>query len=76
MGMGMGMGGEPGAGGQGSAAIVINWENFNFPPCLHLVHFSVGELQGSLRRYALFVYLSYTIMLSVLGLNRTSINPC
>ena len=52
--------------------MVIDWDKYNFPPCLHLVHFSVSELEGSLRRYALLVYLSYTIMLSVLGLNRIS----
>ena len=68
---------ESGLGGVQGGEIgkdpVIHWENYNFPPCLHVVHFSLGELQGALRRHVLFVYLSYTIMLGVLGLNRISL---
>ena len=55
---------------------VINWEDYNFPLCLHLVHFSLTELQGSMKRYSLNVYLSYIIILCVLVTNRKLIIFC
>ena len=54
---------------QTNNATAINWNDYNFPPCLHLVHFSLGELQGSVKRFVLKVYLSYMIVLSVLLIN-------
>jgi hypothetical protein len=47
----------------------INWNDYNYPPCLHLVHFSLSELQGTVKRFALNVYLSFIIIIVVLILN-------
>ena len=30
-----------------SSAPNINWENYNFPPCINLFHFTYGELEGN-----------------------------
>jgi len=48
----------------------INWSNYNFPPCLHIVHFSLTELQGKLRSFVASIYLSYLILLAILFINR------
>lgn len=53
-----------------NSASPINWNDYNFPPCLHLVHFSLGELQGTVKRFVLKVYLSYMIVVAVLWVNR------
>ena len=47
----------------------INWANYNFPPCLRIVHFSISELHGALKRFVLCVYISFLIIIAVLILN-------
>ena len=53
----------------------INWDDYNYPPCLHLIHFSLSELQGSVKRFVLQVYLSFMIIVSVLLINCTLVCP-
>ena len=48
----------------------INWNDYNFPPFLHLVHFSLSELQGPVKRFVLNAYLSFVIVVIVLCINR------
>ena len=48
----------------------INWADYNFPPFIRIVHFSLAELQGTLRRYVACLYLGYLILLGVQGINR------
>eukprot|EP00826_Nyctotherus_ovalis_P010359 TRINITY_DN1273_c0_g1_i3.p1 TRINITY_DN1273_c0_g1~~TRINITY_DN1273_c0_g1_i3.p1 ORF type:complete len:122 (+),score=31.33 TRINITY_DN1273_c0_g1_i3:112-477(+) len=50
----------------------INWNNFNFPPCLNLVHFSLSELRGSLKSFVLLIYFSYLITIAVMVINLLS----
>ncbi len=47
----------------------INWSDYNYPPCLHLVHFDLSELRGTIKRFALNVYLSFVIIICVLLIN-------
>ena len=47
----------------------INWKDYNFPPCLHLVHFSLTELSGRVKRVVLNMYLSFLIVVFVLLVN-------
>ena len=47
----------------------INWSDYNFPPCLHIVHFSLAELQGPIKRFVLCIYLSFLIIIGVLIIN-------
>eukprot|EP00164_Ancoracysta_twista_P001149 GFYU01001507.1.p1 GENE.GFYU01001507.1~~GFYU01001507.1.p1 ORF type:complete len:212 (-),score=54.18 GFYU01001507.1:113-748(-) len=47
----------------------INWENYNYPPYLRLVHVDFTELQGEAQRTAVFVHRAYILMMSTLGLN-------
>ena len=47
----------------------IKWTVYNYPPCLHLVHFDLSELRGSVRTFVLCVYLSFLIIVIVLILN-------
>jgi len=47
----------------------INWNDLNFPPCLNLVHFSLSELKGNLKRFVLIIYLSYLITVVVMLIN-------
>ena len=50
----------------------INWNDFNFPPFLGLVHFSLAELKGTLKSFVLIIYLSYLVTISVMIINRMS----
>ena len=47
----------------------IDWNDYNFPPCLHLVHFSLSELQGTVKRFVMNVYISFVIVVCVLLIN-------
>ena len=47
----------------------INWNDYNYPPCLHLVHFNLSELRGSVKTFVLCLYLSFMIIVVVLILN-------
>eukprot|EP00826_Nyctotherus_ovalis_P056946 TRINITY_DN7774_c0_g1_i6.p1 TRINITY_DN7774_c0_g1~~TRINITY_DN7774_c0_g1_i6.p1 ORF type:complete len:108 (-),score=18.56 TRINITY_DN7774_c0_g1_i6:251-574(-) len=47
----------------------INWGDYNFPPCIRMVHFSLGELQGGLRSFVARVYLTYLLLISILLIN-------
>lgn len=44
---------------------VINWEDFNFPPCLNLVHFSLSELRGPLKKFVLNAYVAFLLIVMV-----------
>eukprot|EP00826_Nyctotherus_ovalis_P022550 TRINITY_DN1745_c0_g2_i17.p2 TRINITY_DN1745_c0_g2~~TRINITY_DN1745_c0_g2_i17.p2 ORF type:complete len:215 (+),score=46.32 TRINITY_DN1745_c0_g2_i17:124-768(+) len=50
----------------------INWNDYNFPPCIHIVHFSLAELQGPVKRFVLCIYLSFLIIIGVLIINLLS----
>jgi len=56
----------------GSGQGGINWQNYNFPPCINLVHFSLDELQGTLRRFVLCQYLNFIIIIFIQLFNRIS----
>ena len=47
----------------------IDWSDYNFPPFIHIVHFSISELEGSLRRFVVCIYINYLILLGILLLN-------
>ena len=47
----------------------INWAEYNFPPCIHLVHFSISELKGPVKRFVLCIYLSFITVITVLIIN-------
>ncbi len=47
----------------------INWNEYNFPPFLRLVHFRLDELQGPVKRFVLNAYASFMIVVSVLLIN-------
>ena len=59
----------PASAGSTNSSSGINWSDYNFPPCLHLVHFSLSELQGSIKRFVLNLYLSFMIIFVVLLIN-------
>eukprot|EP00826_Nyctotherus_ovalis_P063901 TRINITY_DN9369_c0_g1_i9.p1 TRINITY_DN9369_c0_g1~~TRINITY_DN9369_c0_g1_i9.p1 ORF type:complete len:223 (-),score=43.95 TRINITY_DN9369_c0_g1_i9:223-891(-) len=50
----------------------INWANYNFPPCVRIVHFSLSELHGALKRFVLCIYLSFLLIVAVLLTNSNS----
>ena len=54
----------------GSSSDGINWENYNWPCCIRLVHFSLDELQGTLKRFVLCQYLNFIIIVIVQFINR------
>ena len=47
----------------------IDWTNLNFPPCLKLMHFSLAEIQGPVKRFVLVMYSSYLISIIVMIIN-------
>ena len=47
----------------------INWNNFNFPPLIRLAHFSVSELHGRLKRFAVIIYVSFLLIFYVQLIN-------
>ena len=47
----------------------VNWELYNFPPCLNLFHFSYGELEGSQQSVAKKIYISWILLLMSLLIN-------
>ncbi len=63
------------SGGYTSSAALcckIKWEDINFPAYYRVAHFSLSELQGGLKRFAIKVYLSFLIILAILCLNCTT----
>ena len=52
-----------------SSSGAIDWADYNFPPLLNLMHFSLAELQGGLKRFVLNLYISYIIVIAVLIIN-------
>ena len=48
----------------------IDWGHINFPPCFRVAHFSLNEVQGAVKRFALKVYISFLIIFAVLLINR------
>lgn len=47
----------------------IYWANYNYPPCIPIVHFSLIELKGKLRSFVAYLWLSYIILLAILIIN-------
>ena len=44
----------------------IDWNNFNFPPLIHIIHFSLGELEPKDRSIVLKIYITLWIIFSIL----------
>eukprot|EP01016_Furgasonia_blochmanni_P017648 TRINITY_DN20361_c0_g1_i2.p1 TRINITY_DN20361_c0_g1~~TRINITY_DN20361_c0_g1_i2.p1 ORF type:complete len:251 (-),score=5.14 TRINITY_DN20361_c0_g1_i2:51-803(-) len=40
----------------------INWEDFNYPPCLHLIHFSIKELQDPYKSVVKKIHYSFLVL--------------
>ena len=56
-------------GAKAPLSSTINWKDINFPPFYRVVHFSLYELQGGVKRFAFKAYLGFIIILSVLLIN-------
>jgi len=48
----------------------INWNDYNFPPLLRVVHFTFSELQGRVKKFVVKAYSSFMIVVAVLLINR------
>ena len=48
----------------------INWSEYNFPPFIHIVHFSLSELEGSIKSFVFCLYADYLIIIGILIMNR------
>ena len=52
-----------------TASTNVNWENYNFPPCINLFHFTYGELEGSQHNVAKLIYFTWILLLCGLFIN-------
>eukprot|EP00826_Nyctotherus_ovalis_P009737 TRINITY_DN12575_c0_g1_i13.p1 TRINITY_DN12575_c0_g1~~TRINITY_DN12575_c0_g1_i13.p1 ORF type:complete len:252 (+),score=39.72 TRINITY_DN12575_c0_g1_i13:72-827(+) len=50
----------------------IDWSDCNFPPLLKLAHFSISELQGTLKRFAVMLYIAFLIVFAIQWINLLS----
>ena len=49
----------------------INWQDFNYPPCLHIIHFRLSELKKPVKTVILLLYISFLCVPAISILNCT-----
>ena len=49
----------------------INWQDFNYPPCLHIIHFRLSELKKPVKTVVLLLYISFLCIPAICILNCT-----
>lgn len=47
----------------------INWQDFNYPPCLHIIHFRLSELKKPVKTIILLLYVSFICIPAICILN-------
>ncbi len=47
----------------------IKWEEYNFPPCLRLIHFKLSELQGLVKKVVYLLYIELWLIVAILLAN-------
>lgn len=47
----------------------INWDDYNFPPCIKVLHFSLNDFKGSERAVIKKMYVSWILLMTVLSLS-------
>ena len=52
-----------------NSSSAIKWDDFNYPPLLHLIHYSSAELPDSFRNKVRCIHASFLILLLVLIIN-------
>ena len=57
----MGIGGEP-----RPEPSPIKWEDYNYPPCLRLIHFNLSELQGLVKKVIYLLYIELWLIIAIL----------
>eukprot|EP00744_Colponema_vietnamica_P014107 GILI01019765.1.p1 GENE.GILI01019765.1~~GILI01019765.1.p1 ORF type:complete len:225 (+),score=25.87 GILI01019765.1:79-753(+) len=68
MGRGMNFGGGGGGGGGGDQG-KIDWNNFNYPPMLRLIHYDLKELNPPVKGIVRIVHLAYVFFSTALFCN-------
>ena len=48
---------------------LIKWEEYNFPPCLRLIHFKISELQGLVKKVVYLLYIELWLIIAILLAN-------
>ncbi|CAG9313732.1 unnamed protein product [Blepharisma stoltei] len=47
----------------------IDWHDYNFPPCLKLIHFRLSDFQGNEKALIKKIYVSWILLTIVLSIN-------
>lgn len=52
----------------------IDWDNYNYPPLIRIMHFNLNELEGSARRVVRLCHWAFLLIIITLLVNRARLS--